>query len=70
MEKQTERDYPKELHETIVQIYSTFDALLKVVGACKLELDAKSKRITELENADEDRKNKLMDTFDKIKERE
>lgn len=48
------RDYQAEIHEKVMQIYKDFDALLKVVGDCRLDLKANQHIIRAIEDLDEE----------------
>lgn len=56
----TKRDYSMELHEVIMEIYTVFDKMTKIVADLRKELK---------DTAEEERKKNIMETFDKIMER-
>lgn len=58
------RDYSKEIHEAVMQIYKDFDALLKIVGDCRKEIEAPP-----MPSAEEERKAALLGMLDKVNER-
>lgn len=61
------RDYSEEMHLTIMQIYKDFDALLKTVGDCRLELKKEyttnEKIIRTIEDLDEEPWQEFLKAF-------
>lgn len=48
------RDYSAEMHTAVMQIYKDFDALLKIVGDCRLSLKTNQNIIRAIEDLDEE----------------